>query len=233
MPKTYGVKEKDQVVAHVVNLVLTGRLRSGDRLDRNEIAEQLGLSRVPVQEAVVQLEHDGVVSTRYHRGAFVERFDEGVVCEQHEIYGVLNAIPSARAATARRPDIVEELQATLAALHGAVETRAFLEHGWRYRKRINEIYAGPRLQAAIRAGQTLMPRTFWNAYLGNHEQLFGFYLAETAAIAAGDAAAARAACVERAEAMGAIMLAELRRRRVFGPSGAVGCILNEPNSTTG
>jgi DNA-binding GntR family transcriptional regulator len=47
MPKKYGVKEKDLVVSHVVNLVLTGKLRSGDRLDRNEIAEQLGLSRGP------------------------------------------------------------------------------------------------------------------------------------------------------------------------------------------
>ena len=79
MPKKYGVKDKDKVVAHVVNLLLTGKLRTGDRLDRNEIAEELGLSRVPVQEAVVQLEHDGVLSTRYHRGAFVERFDEDVV----------------------------------------------------------------------------------------------------------------------------------------------------------
>ena len=104
MPKKYGVKEKDLVVSHVVNLVLTGKLRSGDRLDRNEIAEQLGLSRVPIQEAVVQLEHDGVLSTRYHRGAYVERFDEGVVREHHELYGVLNGIASARAATSRSPE---------------------------------------------------------------------------------------------------------------------------------
>lgn len=76
MPKKYGVKEKDLVVTHVVNMVLTGKLRSGDRLDRNEIAHDLGLSRVPIQEAVVQLEHDGILSTRYHRGAYVERFDE-------------------------------------------------------------------------------------------------------------------------------------------------------------
>jgi len=70
MPKKYGVKEKDLVVSHVVNLLLTGKLRSGDRIDRNEIAQELGLSRVPIQEAVVQLEHDGILSTRYHRGAY-------------------------------------------------------------------------------------------------------------------------------------------------------------------
>ncbi|MGB0969383.1 MAG: GntR family transcriptional regulator [Mycobacterium sp.] len=76
MPKKYGIKEKDLVVSHVVNMVLTGKLRSGDRLDRNEIAQELGLSRVPIQEAVIQLEHDGILSTQYHRGAYVERFDE-------------------------------------------------------------------------------------------------------------------------------------------------------------
>src|SRR3954462_12342639 len=103
MPKRYGIKEKDQVVTHIVNLVLTGKLRSGDRLDRNEIAEQLGLSRVPIQEAVVQLEHDGVLSTRYHRGAFIERFDADSVLENHELYGVLNGIASARAASSPSP----------------------------------------------------------------------------------------------------------------------------------
>ena len=85
MPKKYGVKEKDLVVAHVVNLILTGKLRSGDRMDRNEIARELGVSRVPIQEAVVQLEHDGILSTRYHRGAFIELFDESVVREHHEL----------------------------------------------------------------------------------------------------------------------------------------------------
>ena len=98
MPKKYGVKEKDLVVSHVVNLVLTGKLRSGDRVDRNEIAQELGLSRVPIQEAVVQLEHDGILSTQYHRGAYVERFDESVVREHHELYGMLSGVASARAA---------------------------------------------------------------------------------------------------------------------------------------
>ena len=109
MPKRYGVKEKDQVVSHIINLVLTGKLRSGDRVDRNEIAHELGLSRVPIQEAVVQLEHDGILSTRYHRGAFVERFDESVVLEHHELHGILLGIASARAAMDPRPHVLSQL----------------------------------------------------------------------------------------------------------------------------
>jgi DNA-binding GntR family transcriptional regulator len=220
MPKKYGVKEKDLVVSHVVNLVLTGKLRSGDRLDRNEIADELGVSRVPIQEAVVQLEHDGVLSTRYHRGAFVERFDEDAVREHHELYGVLNGIVSARAAADRSPKVVDVLRSTLDALHATKDSRAFHEHTWRYRQTINDEYSGPRLRAAIRAAQTLMPRAFWSAYLDSHDELLPFYVAETAAIEAQDPGAARAACVDRSEVMGRIMLAELVRRRVLGPASS-------------
>jgi DNA-binding GntR family transcriptional regulator len=217
MPKKYGVKEKDLVVAHVVNLVLTGKLRSGDRLDRNEIAEQLGLSRVPIQEAVVQLEHDGVLSTRYHRGAYVERFDEDVIREHHELYGMLNGIASVRAATVRDPKVLDALRALLDAMRAGAGSRAFSDAAWRYRKTVNEEHAGPRLRAAIRASLTLMPPSFWPVYYGSHPELLAYFENETLAIAEGDPGAARAACVGRADLLGQIMLAELVRRRVLAP----------------
>ena len=221
MPKKYGVKDKDKVVAHVVNLLLTGKLRTGDRLDRNEIAEELGLSRVPVQEAVVQLEHDGVLSTRYHRGAFVERFDEDVVLENHELYGVLNGIAAARAATNATPEFIGDLERQLAILRASVETRAFHENAWHYRTTINDAYAGPRLHAAIRASQIFMPRGYWTTYLGSHDEILPYYEAETVAIRGRDPAAARAACIDRSEVLGRIMVKELVRRRVLGPGSAI------------
>ncbi len=131
---------------------------------------------------MVQLEHDGVLSTRYHRGAFVERFDEGVVREHHELYGVLNGIASARAATLAPPKCSTTAGIARRVAAAGNESRTFHETAWRYRKTINDEYAGPRLQAAIRASQTFMPRTFWTAYLDSHDELLPFYDAETAAI---------------------------------------------------
>lgn len=218
MPKKYGVKEKDQVVAHIINLVLTGKLRSGDRVDRNEIAHELGLSRVPIQEAVVQLEHDGILSTRYHRGAFVERFDESVVLEHHELYGMLNGIASARAAADPRPHVLAQLDQLTEYMRANRESRAFQEAAWQYRQLINEEYAGPRLQAEIRASQSFIPRTFWVTYMNNHDEMLPFYETETDAIHRRDPDAARGACVGRSAAMGRIMLAELVRRGVFRPT---------------
>ena len=219
MPKKYGVKEKDLVVSHVVNLVLTGKLRSGDRVDRNEIAQELGVSRVPIQEAVVQLEHDGILSTRYHRGAFVERFDEAVVREHHELYGLLSGLASARAAADPASRIVGQLDTLIDVMRSSKESRAFQESAWQFRRTINDEYAGPRLRAAIRASQSFIPREFWVAYLNNHDEMLPFYEAESTAIHHHDPDAARTACVERSEGMARIMLAELVRRGVFRPAG--------------
>lgn len=157
MPKKYGVKEKDLVVSHILHLLLTGKLRSGDRVDRNEIALGLGVSRVPIQEALVQLEHDGIVSTRYHRGAFVERFDEATVLEHHELDGLLNGIASARAATSPTPRILGQLDTLMRSLRAAKDARAFSDIAAEYRRTVNDEYAGPRLHATIRASQNLIP----------------------------------------------------------------------------
>ena len=219
MPKRYGVKEKDQVVSHIINLVLTGKLRSGDRVDRNEVAHELGLSRVPIQEAVVQLEHDGILSTRYHRGAFVERFDESVVLEHHELHGILLGIASARAAAEPRPHVLSQLDSLTDFMRANRESRAFQEAAWQYRQTINEEYAGPRLLAEIRASQSFMPRSFWSTYMNNHDEMMPFYEAETTAIHMHNPDGARATCAGRAATMGRIMVAELVRRGVFAPAG--------------
>lgn len=217
MPKKYGVKEKDLVVTHVVNMVLTGKLRSGDRLDRNEIAHDLGLSRVPVQEAVVQLEHDGILSTRYHRGAYVERFDESTVREHHELYGHLSGIASGRAAAAVDPTIVAELQDEFAQMQGGRDARQFDAHARSFRATINGEYAGPRLQAAIGSSRTFIPDAFWQTYAQHCDELLPSYEVEISAICARDVEGARTACVRRSEVMAKILLVELVRRGVLNP----------------
>jgi len=219
MPKKYGVKEKDLVVSHVINLVLTGKLRSGDRIDRNEIANELGLSRVPIQEAVVQLEHDGILSTQYHRGAFVERFDESVVREHHEVYGVLSGVASARAAADPEHKVVGRLESLINVMRNNREARVFQDAGWQFRGTVNDEYCGPRLLALIHGSHAFIPRDFWANYLHSYEEMLAHYEAEFGAIAGGDPNAARVACAERADMMARILVSELVRRGVFKPAG--------------
>ncbi|WP_179466664.1 GntR family transcriptional regulator [Mycolicibacterium vinylchloridicum] len=221
MPKRYGVKEKDLVVAHVLDLLLTGRLRSGDRVDRNGIAATLGLSRVPVQEALVQLEHDGILETRYHRGAFVHRFDADVLREHHEVHGLLTGAVSARAATTPRPPVLEALDQTMAMMRGATSPRDYLESANLFRDIVVDEYAGPRLKAAVSASRSFMPQEFWATHPDAPAQLMPLAENEYAAICGRHPAAARQTCLDRTDLMADVLTLELRRRGVFAELDSV------------
>jgi DNA-binding GntR family transcriptional regulator len=215
MPKNYGVKEKDQVVGYITEQLLTGKLRTGDRVDRNEIAKALGLSRIPVQEAIIQLEHDGILTTRYHKGAFVERFDAETVLEHHQVYGMLSGMASERAATFPSPRMLGRLNELMDVLRNATDSKVFEDTVWEYRRTINHEYAGPRLQAAIRAFQSFIPLAFWTSYADNQAMMLPFYEQEHAAIHRRDPAGARAACQGRSDTMAGVVINELVARGVF------------------
>jgi len=215
MPKKYGVKEKDLVVGHIVDLILAGDLRTGDRINRDTIAAALGVSRLPVQQAVDQLEHDGLLVSRYHRGVFVERFDEAAVREQHELHGVLNGIASARVATNPTPRVLAQLDSAMRNMRVGKGQAEFQEAAYEFRRIVMEEYAGPRLQAAIMAARVFAPRGFWGGYPTGHSEFLPTYEAEAAAIRQHDPDAARAANMTRAEMRAEIVIAELTRRGVL------------------
>lgn len=222
MPKRYGVKDKDVAVAHIVSGLLDGSLRPGDRIDRTEVAAQLGMSRVPVQEAVNQLERDGIVAIPYHRGVFLERFDAQVVEEHYEIYGMLSAIASALAARDRPPELLAQLHVLLMEMTEADDEQEFETVVWKFRRAINQAVAGPRLRAAISTFQGFMPTAFWLACAERRDYMLPMYVEELDAIERGDPERARAVVTRRAAKMAATVIAELRRRGVFEAPDAPG-----------
>lgn len=218
MPKRYGVKDKDVAVTHIVSGLLDGSLRPGDRIDRTEVAATLGMSRVPVQEAVNQLERDGIVAIPYHRGVFLERFDADVVREHYEIYGVLSGIASARAASAHSPELLARLRKLVGAMPAA-EPSEFENLVWEFRRAINQEVSGPRLRAAIGTFQGFMPTAFWLACADSHDSMLPTYIDEVDAIERGDAELARDVVTRRAARMAETVIDELFRRGVFDPAG--------------
>ena len=51
--------------------ILAGRYRPGDRLNESMIAREFGISRIPVREALFQLQESGFVSNHKGKGMFV------------------------------------------------------------------------------------------------------------------------------------------------------------------
>lgn len=67
----------EQVADRLVEAIAWGRLRPGERLPEAEIAQQLGVSRIPLREAIRTLEAQGIVVSEPHRGTRVAAFGVG------------------------------------------------------------------------------------------------------------------------------------------------------------
>jgi DNA-binding GntR family transcriptional regulator len=61
----------DEVANRLRNAIRTGEFPLGTRLVERELAERLGVSRIPVREAIQQLVEEGLVQKTPHRGTFV------------------------------------------------------------------------------------------------------------------------------------------------------------------
>ena len=55
--------------------ILQGRLAPGSRIAQNELAAKLGVSRLPIRQALLMLEREGLVHIDHHRGATVAPID--------------------------------------------------------------------------------------------------------------------------------------------------------------
>jgi DNA-binding GntR family transcriptional regulator len=72
--------------------ILSGRYRAGDRLVETKVAKEFGTSQAPVREALRDLETAGLVTIRPRRGSFVNDYHERA---QREIYFVRGALEEA------------------------------------------------------------------------------------------------------------------------------------------
>jgi len=57
------------------NAILHGSFKPGERLNESEIAREMGISRGPVREAILELETEGLVKIEHRRGAYVVKLE--------------------------------------------------------------------------------------------------------------------------------------------------------------
>jgi DNA-binding GntR family transcriptional regulator len=98
-----------EVVADEIRaMIMRGDLRPGERLLEDRIADQLGVSRNPVREAIRALEAGGLVEVQPRRGAYVTKFDLDDLRNLLELRSLLEAYAAELAARHRSDaDLVE------------------------------------------------------------------------------------------------------------------------------
>jgi DNA-binding GntR family transcriptional regulator len=64
------------LVASLRDAIITGRFKPGDRLNESKLARQYNMSRIPVREALQQLQEQGLVMNHPRRGMFVNMLSD-------------------------------------------------------------------------------------------------------------------------------------------------------------
>src|SRR6266550_3338474 len=177
--------------------ILDGNLPAGRHLIEAELAVQLGVSRGTVRVAFRQLEHEGLLEYRRHRGVFVAHFDAADALEVYTLRNLLEGFAARLAAKNVSDASRRALAGHLRRLKSAVvsgDHQKILDSDRAIHRAIVELSGHRRLQAAYqvidmhtRLFMLLTEPAFpdLRTVISSHERL-------VAAIMAGDAGVAEA-----------------------------------------
>jgi DNA-binding GntR family transcriptional regulator len=93
--------------------ISSGLLQPGDQLVEARLANDLGVSKTPVREALIRLQRDGLVEIEPYRGARVLEPSPDDVRETLELRTLLECHIARQLAAARPPALLEALAATV------------------------------------------------------------------------------------------------------------------------
>lgn len=105
---------RDKVAEEIRAAILSGHFKPGDRLIEDRLAEEFGVSRNPIREAMRTLASDGLIEVTARRGAVVASLSQREAEELLEVRATLEGANARLAARRRDPAVLAQLEAILA-----------------------------------------------------------------------------------------------------------------------
>jgi DNA-binding GntR family transcriptional regulator len=199
-------------------LIFDGTLPPGARVPQDRIAEALGLSRIPIREALAMIAAEGRVTIELNRGAFVTSMDEKSVHEAMDLMDLVSDYVVRRAVEHSDKAFVAALRRLCRLLRAARQVEDVDQIIDELRLTIYRQGTSPRVFAALRQVLTLSPYNFCEAFPAVLPLQKRIYDDLVKAIAAGDADLAADRWAEGQIEIYGIVLAELKRRGVVSES---------------
>ncbi len=202
----FGMKKADAAYHAVRRSILLGRLKPGDALLEQKIADEFGCSQGTVREALMRLEHDGLVARRGYRGTMVSEASVAEAAEMARIRIRIECLGVRRSAGTFEPEAVEALMAITEAMDKATGREDY----YRRSELDREFHMTVFRQAGFPALEPILNRcalhvhrfTFKDAEEAQPDRLFGeSHRALVRVFRAGDGASAEKALREHIESV--------------------------------
>ncbi|KYO67284.1 GntR family transcriptional regulator [Thermovenabulum gondwanense] len=101
--------------------IISGELKPGERLMEVQLAEEMGVSRTPVREAIRKLELEGLVVMVPRKGAYVAGLSMKDAADVFEVRQSLEGLAAALAAERITDEEIESLERVLLEINDAAE----------------------------------------------------------------------------------------------------------------
>ncbi len=146
-PAGQGVLEirslREQVYEYLRGELQAGRLVPGTYINLNDISAQLGISKTPLRDAIIQMECEGFVTILPRRGVVVNRLTLEEIRNVLEIVGALESAVILSVFDRITPDHLEKMariNADMRRIMDARKTRRFDYHYYRLNNAFHEVF---------------------------------------------------------------------------------------------
>jgi len=202
----------DDVADYIRRLVFNGELADGERVPQRQIAEALGVSSVPVREALAGLQREGVVTIEQNRGAFVNGLDADVLVEQYYVFGRIYG-RAARVAVERADDeLITRLVRLAKSMNEERDLDALQALGVKFQMTIVNCGGSKRLIALFKPMTRIVPGNFLETIPGSVDVTRKGAQRIAKAFQARDPEAAERACWRLFDEIGELVAARFRER---------------------
>jgi DNA-binding GntR family transcriptional regulator len=121
-------KISEQVYDYLRSAIMTGRFAPGERLNLDELVEQLRVSKMPVKEAVSRLAAEGLIDVQARRGTYISRVDARDLAETFEVRRALEVLAGELAVERVTKGDIVKLRGLITEMEKAAGRQDFREH---------------------------------------------------------------------------------------------------------
>jgi DNA-binding GntR family transcriptional regulator len=211
---------RQRIADYIKEQILEGKIGIGARIPQDEIARVLGVSNTPVREAVIALEHEGIVTIQHHRGAFVNDFDRRSIAGNYELWALLYGWAIRRAMSSSTEDKLE-LSALAREIRDATALDDIRPLMTRFVDKLGLMCDSQAWRHLLDAIPRLVAADAYYAVVPGMGESASKWMAKIAkAVDRSDGDAAAVASENMLREHGNCLIAELERRGLFRPEAA-------------
>ena len=100
---------RGRIYTEIRDKIITGEYKAGDNLVELKLAEEFGVSRTPIREALLQLEQEGLVSYEPNRGVVVLGISNQDIQDIYVIRRLIEGVAAYWAASRATPEELESI----------------------------------------------------------------------------------------------------------------------------